>query len=218
MYSGFILGISIIVGGLSFYLGFKILRRFTWVVGWLKGMVGLTCIATTVGVGFIALDLNSYKKLLEEQPLATLTFNRITDQKFSVEVNMVLEASKEMYELEGDQWQMDARIVRWKDFVTTLGGKPGFRLDRLSGRYYSLEDERRKKRSVYELSSSKFGLDFWSYIHSKGESFPLIEAVYGSAAYLPMADNAIFQVSLSRNGLTAKPVNDPAKQAVDSWK
>lgn len=218
MYSGFVLGIAAVVGGLAFFLGFSILRRFNWVLGWLRGTVGLVFVGIAIASAVVALDMNSYKKLMVEQPLATLTFTKTAEQKYAVEVSMVLENSTQTYELNGDQWQMDARIVRWKGIMVTVGAKPGFRLDRLSGRYYSLEDERRKKRTVYELKSSKYGVDFWSFLHDNDELIPLVEAVYGSAAYLPMADKAIFQVSLSRSGLTAEPINDPAKIAVDSWK
>lgn len=218
MYSGFVLGIAAAVGGLAFYLGFLILRRFNWVLGWVKGTIGLLFVGLAIMSVLVALDMTSYKKLMVEQPLATLTFTKEDEQKYSVEVSMVLENSTETYELNGDQWQMDARIVRWKGILVTLGAQSGFRLDRLSGRYYSLADERRKKRTVYELKSSEYGVDFWSFLYEQGEIVPFVEAIYGSAAYLPMADQAIFQVSLSRNGLTAKPINDPAKIAVDSWK
>ena len=218
MYSGFVLGIAAAVGGLAFYLGFLILRRFNWVLGSVKGTIGLLFVGLAIMSVLVGLDMTSYKKLMVEQPLATLTFTKEDEQKYSVEVSMVLENSTETYELNGDQWQMDARIVRWKGILVTLGAQSGFRLDRLSGRYYSLADERRKKRTVYELKSSEYGVDFWSFLYEQGEIVPFVEAIYGSAAYLPMADQAIFQVSLSRNGLTAKPINDPAKIAVDSWK
>jgi len=48
-----------------------------------------------------------------------------------------------------------------------------------------------------------FRMDVWKALHTKGSMVPGIDAVYGSAAYLPMADSASFQLSLSYNGLTA---------------
>ena len=46
-----------------------------------------------------------------------------------------------MFEILGDEWQMDARVVTWKPPMTMLGLDPIFQLDRLSGRYAEVEEE-----------------------------------------------------------------------------
>ena len=46
---------------------------------------------------------------------------------------------------------------------------------------------------------------------------PWIDAVYGNAAFVPMEDGALFEVTLSHTGLLARPLNDPAKEAVNRW-
>ena len=60
--------------------------------------------------------------------------------------------------------------------------------------------------------------DIWKILNTHGAFVPGIDASYGSAAYLPMADGASYQLSLGYNGLTAKPVNEIAKDAVVKWK
>jgi hypothetical protein len=47
---------------------------------------------------------------------------------------------------------------------------------------------------------------------------PGIDAYYGSATYVPMADGARFEVSLSRDALIARPGNDKAVEAVGKWR
>jgi hypothetical protein len=47
---------------------------------------------------------------------------------------------------------------------------------------------------------------------------PGIDAYYGSATYVPMADGARFEVSLSRDALIARPANDVATEAVGRWR
>ena len=42
---------------------------------------------------------------------------------------------------------------------------------------------------------------------------PFVDAVYGSATYMPMADGARYQVSITQSGLIARPLN-PAADAV----
>lgn len=218
MYTGFIIGIAAVFALVLFVLSIKLLARFGWILQWVRGTIGLAFLAFGVVVVVVAMDMLTYKEVIDDQAVATLTFSQVKEQEYSVEVSYVFQEKSDLYTVHGDQWQMDARIVRLRGFLTTLGAKPGFRLDRLSGRYYSLADERRKTRSVYKLDETNATIDFWSLLHSNGNKVPWIEAVYGSATYLPMADKAIFQVSLSDSGLTAKPINEPAENAVQDWK
>ena len=44
------------------------------------------------------------------------------------------------------------------------------------------------------------------------------DAVYGSAAYLPMSDGAEYRIWLSQSGLVARPLNAEADGAVRTWR
>ena len=46
---------------------------------------------------------------------------------------------------------------------------------------------------------------------------PGVDAYFGTATYLPMADGARFEVSLTRTALIARPLNDAAREAVGEW-
>jgi hypothetical protein len=61
-------------------------------------------------------------------------------------------------------------------------------------------------------------VDTWELARNAKEWLPWIDAVYGSATYLPMADGAIYDVRISPTGLLARPVNDAARKAASSWK
>ena len=45
----------------------------------------------------------------------------------------------------------------------------------------------------------------------------LVDASYGSAAYLPMAEGALFEVNAGATGLVARPMNGSAQQAISGW-
>ncbi len=198
----------------SLYVGARFLASKSWIMGWIRGSVGLLFVTFTIFMILILMDFVSYENILEEQTLATLNIEEIDKQKYKVTVEYVFENKQENYELRGDLWQMDAKIIRWRGLFQAMGAKPGYRLDRISGRYYSYEQETRDERTVYDLSSSKYGMDVWTWINGKGGFFPWVDAVYGSATYLPLVDGGIYQVRLSNNGLTALPVNSAAKDAV----
>ena len=97
-----------------------------------------------------------------------------------------------------------------------LGLEPAYQLERLSGRYSSVEAERSAPRTVHALAE-EHALDFWSLARHFPAFTPGVDAYYGTATYLPMADGARFRVTLSRDALVARPVNEPARQAVGDW-
>ena len=194
----------------------RLLLKGSWVMGWIRGMVGLALLLMATTLVFAALDLYSYKQLGKEQSIATLSFNRKGAELYQVSL-VDSSGVEQIYELNGDLWQLDARIIKWNRSLAGLGLTPGYRLDRLSGRYFSLEKEQNEKHSVYQLGQSQSVLDIWSWLREYGRSLSVIDATYGSATYLPMEDGALFSVSLTGTGLIARPLNDRAKAAVDRW-
>ena len=218
MFYGTFTGLFCLLALFSFVFGVKLLWGRGWVFAWLRGTVGLVFLCVCLAALFVIIDLFSYKKFIQEKPIATLSFEKLAEQKFNASLVILEEGKEQIVEIHGDQWQMDARVIRWLGIFRSISPRPGYRLDRLSGRYYSLDDERLKARSVYSLGESEYALDFWSWLQNNGRFFPWIDAVYGSAAYLPMVDGAIYQVSLSGTGLLATPINDIADQAVRAWR
>lgn len=211
-------GISIVLAVLVLYISVRVLARFSWIAGFLRGAFGLLLLGSAIFLVLVGIDLLSYKQLLVEKPVLTISFVKKEEQLFETTVVFIEEGTEVTYDVAGDQWQVDARIIRWLGIFRLFGAEPGYRLDRLSGRYYSLEDERRKTRSVHQLFERQYGLDMWQWVQENGRLLPIIDAVYGSATYLPMEDGAIFQVSLSANGLVAKPLNPIAVDAVNNWR
>ena len=215
IYTGFAIAAALLCL-LVAYSALKLLFRNSWLLGWLRGMFGLALLALAVVFALVALDVFSYRQIEKEQVIATLSFTEKAEQTYSVKL-VDGEGQEQSYELRGDQWQLDARVVKWSGFFADLGIAPGYRLDRISGRYYSLEKERNEPRSIYEFSKSRYGVDVWHWIREADGALPLVDASYGSATYLPMADGALFEVSLSRTGLITRPLNDAAKTVVGQW-
>lgn len=209
-------GLIIIVAFVVVLLAGKLLFKGSWFLGWLRGMLGTALLVAAVVLMLTALDFYSYKQLSREQAIANLSFTKTGPQDFQVSL-VDSSGIEQVHAIKGDLWQLDARIFKWSKTLASLGLKSGYRLDRLSGRYYSLEKEQSEPRTVYQLGSSKSTLDVWAWLQKNGQYLAIIDASYGSATYLPMADGALFTVSLSNTGLLARPLNDRAKAAVDAW-
>lgn len=187
-----------------------------WLLGWLRGTAGiaLTVLAVTIAVG--AWDLRGYRPLSAAEPVGTISFNRLGPQQFAATLTTP-DGSERRVELNGDMWQIDVRLLRWADALARFGLKSGYRLDRLSGRYLSLEDEQSRPRSVVGLGETRSALDVWAWLRRSGNTLGLLAADYGSATYLPMADGALYQIGLGGDGLVATPLNDPARAAIEHW-
>ena len=148
--------------------------------------------------------LRQYHWLLADVPVAEISLRQLGSQRF--EATLVLgDEPPRVLELRGDQWQLDARVIRW-----TLGGQlaglsPVYRFERLSGRYTNPAQERSAERSVHDLRE---GWDFWEFRQRWLASLPIADARWGSAAYLPMVDGARFSIALNpQGGLVATPAD-----------
>ncbi|PKM22156.1 MAG: hypothetical protein CVV10_05715 [Gammaproteobacteria bacterium HGW-Gammaproteobacteria-14] len=194
--------------------GSIVLLRNQWFIQWLKGTGGLLLIGLAVYFSLFAVNLFSYKQLSRDVPVATISFRSTEPQAFIATVSQA-DAGSTDYKLTGDLWQIDARIIRWKGLFAVLGFQPGYQLDRLQGRYLSLEDELNKTAMSHQIVKPAVGFDIWS--SARNSSSLMIDAQYASVTFLPMADGAIYEVLLTSNGLAGRPLNGAAQQAVGRW-
>ncbi|MBN8431903.1 cation/multidrug efflux pump [Microbulbifer salipaludis] len=198
------------------FWGGKVLLKGNWLFGFLRGTVGLLLLAGALLIVLVALDVYSYRNLEQEHSVGTVSFERMGDQHFMVKFADEDGISQE-FELYGDQWQLDARMLKWKGVLARWGIEPAYRLDRLSGRYLTLQDERTKERSVHALGESGHGVDVWALLRDMDNRVPVVDAVYGSATFLPMQDGAVYEVRISHTGLLARPLNQQARTALNEW-
>ena len=172
--------------------------------------VSLGAIAAMILVSYLG-----YERLTEEQLVGVIEFRRNAPEEYTARL-MVDGQLDRLLTLRGDEWQLDARVVTWQPPATILGLEPVYQLERLSGRYTSIERERSSERTVHALAEER-PLDLWSLARRFPRLSPGVDAYYGTATYVPMADGARFRITLSRDALIARPINDPAREAVGEW-
>jgi len=205
-----LLGLVLFLSGLARILRRKLLR------GTLQGLGGLVLVGAAVLSWSVALNLYGYQRLTAERPVATLRFEALGPQRYKVYIIHPDQLSQS-YELRGDEWQVDARVLKWTGLATLLGMETAYQLDRITGRYRDLHQERQLPHSAYSLHETR-GVDVWKLAREHGGWLPLVDAVYGSAAYMPMADRAEYKLRLTTSGLIARPDNAIAEQAVRRWR
>lgn len=182
------------------------------------GGSGIGCMVSVAFAGagiMLLLSYLSYGRLTAEQRVAQIEFRLVAPDEFQARL-MIDRQQDRLFMLSGDEWQMDARIVTWQPPMTILGLDPIYQLDRLSGRYAEIDRERSAARTVHSLSPA-MPADLWRFARRFPLLAPGVDAHYGTATFLPMADGARFDVMLSRDALVARPGNERAKEAIGGW-
>jgi len=204
-----------VVGLILAILGCRRLWARGVVVGTLEGLTGLLLLALAVLAAAVGLNLRTYDRLTHEIPVATVSFQPLGEQAFSAVLAQAAGRTF-VFDTYGDEWQLDARILKWRGIATVLGFDTIYRLDRFAGRYRDAAQERTGRRSVYSLNDEP-GLDVWAWTRAYPRWLPWVDAVYGSATYMPMVAGATYRVTASPTGLLARPVNEAARKAVRQW-
>jgi len=74
MFYGILATFLIAIGLAMVYFSFRVLATKSWLFGWLRGMWGLVLVFIGLTLGFSAFDLFSYKQIVSEQSVATISF------------------------------------------------------------------------------------------------------------------------------------------------
>ncbi|SIS21251.1 hypothetical protein SAMN05878276_3358 [Aquipseudomonas alcaligenes] len=200
---------------LALFIAARILFAPNWFLAWLRGTAGLAFLALALLIGVIAYDLRSYDPQVQGKPLVTLSFSADGPQRYRV--NLLEGGEEREVTLEGDLWQLDARLLGWKGLAALIGLQPGYRLEKLSGRFLAIEQQQSARFAQVALAESPYGIDLWRWLRLGQRDLFLFEAQAARVTYLPIADGAVFSVSLGPTGLMAQPMNQVAQQALKDW-
>lgn len=184
---------------------------------------GGALLAAAAGAALLGQNAQTYARLTYERPVATITSRQLAPQYFEVTVTQPAEGDRPertaVYPVNGDEWRMEAQVLRWKPWANVLGLDSQYRLDRLSGRYQNIDQERTGARSVHALSSDAdpdglpWSLSLWDTARKYRRYVDAVDTLYGSAAYMPMTDGGTYEVWITQSGLIARPTNAQAREA-----
>ncbi|HEX3397152.1 MAG TPA: hypothetical protein VHS76_10655 [Steroidobacteraceae bacterium] len=210
-----LIAVCALFGLLFFIAAIRRLRRRRVLGGMAHGAASLIFLLAAVCAVLIGTNLRSYQRLAYEQPAGELQLTKQADRLFEA-VLTYPDGQRDSFPLRGDEWQVDARVLKWHAFANLIGFDAAYRLERISGRYTRVEDERNQPRSVYDLHPPG-RIDPWELAHRYRSWMPWLDALYGSATFLPMADGALYEIKVSQSGLIARPLNQAARDAVGTW-
>ncbi|WP_426415973.1 hypothetical protein [Aestuariirhabdus sp. LZHN29] len=147
--------------------------------------------------------LYSVQRLSDEEPLVEIQFRQLAPQRYRATLTGHDRCQRSHYELLGDQWRIDAQFIKWKTFATLLGMDPRYRLERLSGRYQSIDEENSKTRQVHDISQPT-AIDLVRISEFLGAYNWLLDAQYGSSTYQQIDPLRTYRVYRTQSGLITR--------------
>ncbi|MGH6872248.1 MAG: hypothetical protein ACREHE_12145 [Rhizomicrobium sp.] len=173
-----------------------------------------------IGLAFALLGVNTqtFARLTYEAPVADVMVKALDPARsiYQVTVNR-LDGPKEtaVCKIQGDEWELTARVQKWKPWANTLGLNATYTLDQLDNKYFDAGRAAGKMITACDLRGAPPAINayvpkswlFWITDHSYEDR------KFGSGAYMPLADGATYRVIMTQSGLNAEPSNDIAAKA-----
>lgn len=189
------------------------IRRGKFLAASRSAVVSLVLLSLATVTVLAGINILTYQRLRFEQAVAILSFRQLGPQTYQAQIRVADKQDIRTFPVMGDEWQMDARVVIWEPLANLFGLDALFRLERFAGRYHSLSQARSQLPSVHDMH----GMDWVDFIALLKHLPAGVDVQFGSSAYMPMADQARYELRLTQTGLIVRPDNQAARLAVDNW-
>jgi hypothetical protein len=152
----------------------------------------------------VAVGIQGYHALTREDLAATVHTTPLGPQSFEARI-VLPDGSEANYRLAGDQFAVEARILKWHPWANLLGLHTAYELDRVTGRYQRIEDEQQRPRTVFPLSPAH-RVDLFAWRARMPWLAPVVDAEYGSSTFTRADRAASYEVRVSTTGLLVREV------------
>ena len=197
------------LGGIFVIAGLTALVRVRPLRFTVRTLIGLLLLSLGALAGAIGVGMKGYRALTREEVAARIQVRPSGPQRFAATFRLP-DGSETSYELAGDEVYVDAHILKWKPMANVLGLHTAYELDRVTGRYRDIAQERSGDRTVYSLAQER-ALDLFGLRRRYTLLAPLLDAEYGSGTFVPVTRPAEFEVRVSTTGLLIREVPTAGK-------
>jgi len=154
-------------------------------------------------VALVGWNLHNFHRLTAEAPIAQLRFVEMAPQRYAVELLSGDFCKPRHFQLVGDEWRLDARFLKWKPAANLFGLDAMYRLDRLAGRYSSIDDANNRQHVAYDIAD-KPGIDLTDYLDERWLSWTPVDTYFGSSVYEHIDPAYEYTVYRSQSGLLVR--------------
>lgn len=175
--------------------------------------------AAGLAAGLLGLNLQSYARLTWEAPVAEITVRSVQPAKkiYVVEVHRLDGSDRMQYcTLQGDEWLLAGRVQTWKPWANELGLNATYTLDQITNMYFSADEANGKPITACNIKSAPPVVNH--YLPDRWVKWMMAHLLvsdrrFGSANFMPLADGALYRVTITQRGFVSEPMNDAAKRA-----
>jgi hypothetical protein len=202
-----VLGLILLFAGFAKLAGLKPfagVARLAFGTGFL-GLAGV--------IAFAGLNMQTYKRLTYERPVATVKFTAVPDQANTYRADVIFSDGSPLLVndtapvFRGNEWQIGAKVIKFKPMANILGYDSIYRLEHmraLDANQFSSEAVTEGKIDGLKIVDREPGIDVGGLAAKYGPNFG-IDAEYGSATYQPMGDGFEYEISITQDALIARP-------------
>ncbi len=190
---------------LFFIVTFRAIRNKKVISSTIRLLSALLCLSLAVLFGTITIATQGYRALTHEEIAAVVKTEPLGAKSFIAYFKFP-DGKETSYKLAGDAFYVDAHILKWKPIANILGLHTAYELDRVAGRYADLKDELSSTRTVFIISQNK-GLNMFNLRQRNAFFSPLLDAEYGSAAFIHPGKSSRFEIRVSTSGLLIREID-----------
>jgi hypothetical protein len=169
-----------------------------------SALLALVLLAGGALCAALAVGLSGYRALTREDLAAIVHTVPTGPQAFDARI-VLPDGSEANYHLAGDQFAIEARILKWHPWANLLGLHTAYELDRVTGRYVDIDDERQRPRTVFPLAPAH-PIDLFAWRARLPWLAPVVDAEYGSSTFTRADREATYEVNVSTTGLLVREV------------
>lgn len=176
-------------------------------------LTGLVLLMSGVAISLVGLGMHGYRALTHEQVAAHIRIEPLGPQHFRAHFTLP-DGRRKAFELRGDALYVDAHVLKWKPMANLLGLHTAYELDRVAGRYLSLEQERAAERTVHSLRLDR-PVDLFTLRERFGWLSGLLDTDHGSASFKAVNGASEMELRVSTTGLLLRAVPSGAPSPAD---
>lgn len=210
-------GLAALAGCLALLILVITLRwgwRLSWLLGWLKGLALLTLLGFSAALAVVTWELYQFQPIVDGARVAVVDLQRTAEQRYAV----TLETSEgvKRLELEGDLWELQVQVLRWRGLLHAIGLDDGYRLQRLSGRFLALEQQQATGAALaHPLHATPLWRDAWQWLDRLNLGWVYADAF--TLGFMPAADGVRYAIEIGATGLSPVAMNPAALTALKGF-
>jgi hypothetical protein len=169
-------------------------------------------IGAALVTGVLAADLASYQPRTGDRAIAELYFEQVGTRRYRATLTRLPGGRMQVFELAGDAWRVEARTLDFGGWARAIGGRPGYRLDRLVAIERTSMDAASSPTGGFALDA-RDGFDLWQWSRS-GHWRELVSAGDARSDELPMRDRSRFELRLDGQRIHVRAAGEGAEDRV----